>query len=293
MLGFTNQNGITGSYNAATGVLTLTGSATLANYQAALRSVTYSNTQRQPVGRRRARSASRSTTARRQPCQQRRSIDSVGHAGQRRAGASNATGRSLAYTENQAATAIDTALTVSDVDSAQPDRRHGLDHGQLRQPARTCSASPTRTASPAATTPRTGVLTLTGTATLANYQAALRSVTYSNTQRQPSSTARTVSFQVNDGTGTNSQQHRTRTIAVTPVNDAPVLSRAAGSLAAYTENAGGDGDRRGADGHRRGQHEPGRRHGLDHGRLRQRPGRARLHRPRTASPAATTPAPAC
>ena len=35
-LNFTNQNGIAGSYNASTGVLTLTGSASLANYQAAL-----------------------------------------------------------------------------------------------------------------------------------------------------------------------------------------------------------------------------------------------------------------
>ncbi len=48
ILGFTNQNGITGSYNAATGVLTLTGAATVANYQAALRSVTYSNSSEDP-----------------------------------------------------------------------------------------------------------------------------------------------------------------------------------------------------------------------------------------------------
>jgi VCBS repeat-containing protein len=40
-LGFTNQNGITGSYNSGTGVLTLTGTSSVANYQAALRSVTY------------------------------------------------------------------------------------------------------------------------------------------------------------------------------------------------------------------------------------------------------------
>ncbi len=43
VLGFANQNGISGSYNAATHVLTLTGTATLAQYQAALRSVTFSN----------------------------------------------------------------------------------------------------------------------------------------------------------------------------------------------------------------------------------------------------------
>ena len=43
VLGFTNQNGITGSYNASTGVLSLSGTASLANYQAALRSVDYSD----------------------------------------------------------------------------------------------------------------------------------------------------------------------------------------------------------------------------------------------------------
>ena len=42
-LSFTSQNGITGSYNSAAGVLTLTGTASLATYQAALRSVTYSD----------------------------------------------------------------------------------------------------------------------------------------------------------------------------------------------------------------------------------------------------------
>ncbi|HEY1916239.1 MAG TPA: Ig-like domain-containing protein [Streptosporangiaceae bacterium] len=40
-LSFTNAGSITGSYDAGTGVLTLTGTASAANYQAALRSVTY------------------------------------------------------------------------------------------------------------------------------------------------------------------------------------------------------------------------------------------------------------
>src|SRR3569623_1356753 len=41
VLGFVNQNGITGSWDAASGTLTLTGSATVADYEAALNSVTY------------------------------------------------------------------------------------------------------------------------------------------------------------------------------------------------------------------------------------------------------------
>jgi VCBS repeat-containing protein len=42
-LHFTGQNGITGSYDAATGVLTLSGSASVEAYQAALRSVSFDN----------------------------------------------------------------------------------------------------------------------------------------------------------------------------------------------------------------------------------------------------------
>ncbi len=48
-LNFTNQGGITGSYNASTGVLTLAGTATLAAYQAALDSITYDSTNSNPT----------------------------------------------------------------------------------------------------------------------------------------------------------------------------------------------------------------------------------------------------
>lgn len=43
-LSFVNQSGITGSYDGTKGVLTLTGTTTAANYQTALRSVTFNNT---------------------------------------------------------------------------------------------------------------------------------------------------------------------------------------------------------------------------------------------------------
>src|SRR5258706_419772 len=47
-LAFVNQNGIVGTWNAATGVLSLSGSSTVANYQAALRSITYNNNSHAP-----------------------------------------------------------------------------------------------------------------------------------------------------------------------------------------------------------------------------------------------------
>jgi VCBS repeat-containing protein len=43
VLSFSNQNGITGSYNSGTGVLKLTGASSVANYQQALQSVTYND----------------------------------------------------------------------------------------------------------------------------------------------------------------------------------------------------------------------------------------------------------
>src|SRR3569623_1286675 len=48
-LNFTDQNGISGSYDSGTGVLTLTGTSSVANYQAALRSITFSSASDNPT----------------------------------------------------------------------------------------------------------------------------------------------------------------------------------------------------------------------------------------------------
>jgi hypothetical protein len=50
LLTFSNQNGISGSYDGSTGVLTLSGTATLGSYEAALESITYSFTPAPPTG---------------------------------------------------------------------------------------------------------------------------------------------------------------------------------------------------------------------------------------------------
>ena len=58
VLGFTDQDGISGSFDGSTGVLNLSGTATVAQYQAALRSVTYHSTSDDPT----ATSATRTIT---------------------------------------------------------------------------------------------------------------------------------------------------------------------------------------------------------------------------------------
>ena len=63
-----------------------------------------------------------------------------------------------------------------------------------------------------------GVLTLTGTASVADYQAALRGVTYQNTSERPSVAPRIIRFVVTDATGSQSNV-LTRELLVEEVED--------------------------------------------------------------------------
>ncbi len=69
------------------------------------------------------------------------------------------------------------------------------------------------------------------TATLAQWQAALRAVQYSNSSDNPSTSSRTVSYVVNDSALNSNTFHQL--LMSRPVNDAPVL--ATGSTLNYTE----------------------------------------------------------
>lgn len=77
-------------------------------------------------------------------------------------------------------------------------------------------------------------LTLTGTDTVADYQAALRAVTYRNTSGNPSTLTRTVTFLASDASSTSAPA--TRDIDISPSDNAPDVVGSAGSLT-YAENA--------------------------------------------------------
>jgi VCBS repeat-containing protein len=131
-------------------------------------------------------------------------------------------GNSIGYTENGSPAVIDGSITVSDADSANLS-------------GATVAISAGRTAGDLlGFTPQngisgsydtaTGVLTLSGSSSVANYQAALRSITYSSSSDTPTAIAnsRTISWQVNDGaTANNVSAIATSTIVITPLNDAP------------------------------------------------------------------------
>ncbi len=129
-------------------------------------------------------------------------------------------GTALSYNENAGAIAITSTIAITDVDDVNIESAivaitanyvNGQDVlGFTNQNGITGSWNAT-----------TGELTLTGSATVAQYQAALRSITYTNSSETPSTLTRTVSFTVNDGSANSNTQ--TRDINVTAVNDAPVL----------------------------------------------------------------------
>ena len=220
-----------GTYNSGTGVLTLTGTA---RRRTTRRRCGRSSSRRRATTRRRRRpSSSRSTTAtstRTPPTKNHRRSRAV----------------------NDAPTLNTTAARAglhrgrrAGGDRHRPDR-DGSGLGEHRRAPRSRSPATTSrptddlgfndtaTASPARYNDATGTLTLTGTATVANYQAALRSVTLPEHQRQPVTATRTVSFQVTDAEGAASNV-ATRDITSRAINDAP-LRDDVGRRDRYTED---------------------------------------------------------
>jgi hypothetical protein len=224
---FVNQLGISGLYNTGTGVLTLTGTASVSDYQAALRSVDYRHSGDNPQGSKTVELVVTDGDAGSAPATRSIQVTPVNDAPQ-----IATTGAALAYSEGDGAVAVDGGLSVVDFDSPQLDGAtvqitSGFapaqdELGFVDQGGITGSYDDT-----------TGTLTLSGAASVSNYELALRSVTYENSSDNPTAATRTVTFQVTDSelaTGTPD----TRDIGVAGANDAPVVSTTAAPLA-YTE----------------------------------------------------------
>ncbi|MEH2062558.1 MAG: cadherin-like domain-containing protein, partial [Nostoc sp.] len=228
--------GITaGAFNATTGTITLTGSASFVNYTTALAQIAYSNTSENPnIDARTVSFTVNDGTTNSNAVTRAINVTAVNDAPVLVAAASD----SLAYTENAAAILISPAgLGITDVDntnisSATISITANYQKGQ--DILSVLGTLPTEITA-GAFNATTGTITLTGSASFANYTTALAQIAYSNTSESPNILARTVSFTVNDGK-TNSNTS-TRTISVTAVNDAPVLGATASGSLAYIENA--------------------------------------------------------
>jgi hypothetical protein len=111
----------------------------------------------------------------------------------------NTAGGSIIYFEDDAAEALDPALTASDPGGFLSAARIAIS-GNFA-PGQDVLGFVDQSGITGAFDAATGVLTLAGLATDVQYQAALRTVTYSNTSQNPSDAPRTVNFQVDDGGG--------------------------------------------------------------------------------------------
>ena len=132
-------------------------------------------------------------------------------------------GGTLAYTENDGPKVIDAELTITDEDDANIASATITISSGFQSSEDVLAFTDTNDIN-GSWNQSTGVLTLSGSATKANYEAALESVTYNNTSENPNTTDRTISWQINDGTDNSSAV--TSTISLASVNDAPISSGA-------------------------------------------------------------------
>ena len=226
LLTFADTANISAVWNPSTGTLTLSGTDTVAGYQSALRSVAYENTSNNPVTSPRAvafivQDGDANSNV------QIRTIE-VG-AVNNSPSLATIESQPASYTENTAPIAITGNLSVGDVDDIE-----------IQSATVTISGNHIASEDILSFTDQFGIvgaysngtLTLTGAASVANYEAAIHSVTYENTSENPSAGTRTVEITVNDGVSDSNAL--SRDIVINPVNDVPVISTVAVSYTHLT-----------------------------------------------------------
>ncbi len=194
MLNFNNQNGIAGSYNAASGELTLTGSASVADYEQALDSVTFSSTSTNVTPRSLTIVAADNSQAS-NPVSETVDVAPV----------VIPSGTISTFSISGATSVpVDSTLTINSYNATNPSSP------TLSGASVTISAGSLQTGDTLNFTNQNnilgsysgGVLTLSGSASLADYQAALRSITFSSSNS--STTPRLLSIAVTDSNSVRS-----------------------------------------------------------------------------------------
>ncbi|MCU0389631.1 MAG: T9SS type A sorting domain-containing protein, partial [Thermoflexibacter sp.] len=227
VLEFANQLGITGAWNATTGILTLTGASSKANYQTALRNVKYKNTSQRPSN------SIREVSFKVNDGQADSNIPTINLTVipvNDSPVLANVETNKLGYTEGEVAKIITSTITVTDVDDDNIESATITISGGFAEDI--LSFTPIMGNPVSLGSFVSGVLTLTGTATKAQYEAALRNVKYNNISNQPNIGDRTVSFKINDGDIDSNIP--TRIISVGGVNNKPVINYTP-TIQTYTE----------------------------------------------------------
>jgi hypothetical protein len=204
VLSFVNQNGITGSWNAASGTLTLTGTSSDSNYRTALRSVTFSTSGTNVSTTNRVLTITTNDDALPTPATSAAITRTVTVATTNSppilTGIPNT---ALAYVRGSAAILLGPNAIVIDSDSIN---LAGATVQVLinNQPSHDVLAATGVGGITSSFNAATGTLTLSGISLLANYQTVLRSVTFKTNTASASTATRTIAFTLNDGLATSS-----------------------------------------------------------------------------------------
>jgi hypothetical protein len=240
----TTGTSITASYNSTTETLVLSGSDTLADYQTVLRKITFSSTSDNPTNY--GSNTTRTLTWLLNDGSGSFNLSTVQTETLTVTAVNDPptltnVASSVSFTEGQAVT-LSGAVTVSDPDNLNlASATVKIAGGTFASDGDVLATSTTGTGITANYNSTTETLTLTGTDTLAHYQTVLDKITFSsgsNPTNYGSNQTRTVTWVLNDGSGSfATSTAQTETISITAINDPPALSNVATS-AAYTENAG-------------------------------------------------------
>ncbi len=230
LLLFTDTDSISATWDGLNGILTLTGNASVLEYQSALQSISYFNSSEHPDPSTRSLTLTVS--------------DGIDDSNQliielrpvaiNDAPELNLTTTDFVYRESDAATLIAADLTLSDVDSTDLTQAT-ISIENNYHPAEDLLSFINSDNITADWDADTGSLTLQGSAPIAEYQSALRAVTYTNTNNDnPTADDRRLAITVHDGTDYSAT--RFLTLAIEPVNDAPVLTLTSDPDLVFTEN---------------------------------------------------------
>ncbi|WP_343559185.1 hypothetical protein [Kiloniella sp. b19] len=233
LLGYTLPAGMSWRYDLDTGIATLSGAASVADYQEALRNIKYRSSSDNPdnygsnpsrtilaeVNDGNGNSNTVTGYVNIAPVNEVPVLDNSGAS-------------AVEYTEGGAAAPVLGSVDLSDVDS------RNMDGATVRitdvQPGDTLVLAEGYSL-PAGMSwsydPATGIGTLSGPGSAADYQEALRNIAYQSSSENPDNygtdTARTITTVVNDGTGDS--EPLTSNVGVKGVNQAPVLDNSAGA----------------------------------------------------------------
>jgi VCBS repeat-containing protein len=226
----TGDSGIEASYDSATGVLTLTGETSPDLYEQVLGTVTYSNSSENPATGDRliAVTASDGTDSSDPAAISTISIVAVNDPPLLDLDADNSSGAGgnnyqATFTEGDANLAV---ADAGDISIADPDNTTiasatiTLTNPFDEEESLSVSGDLPDGITASSYDPDTGILTLTGSASLADYQTAIGQVVYNNSSIKPDETDRRIEVVINDGT--DDSDVATTTITVISVNEPPI-----------------------------------------------------------------------